>query len=393
VTRKFHPAAAPVLALGLLICITALSAQDAQQRRGFSIAITQPANQEVVFGKTKIAAEVKIDEPSMLDRVEFIVGDETIFVDREPPFECFFDFGEAQRSFVVRAVAHHRENVTVSDAVITRRLKFATIEQVNRVILWVTAADKKGNLVTDLTRDDFEIFENDEQQRVIDFYREERPITMAILIDTSGSMQGKIEEVHAAASAFVDTLRDEDRALIIDFDDKVFLIQDLTSDHLALKEAIESTEPLGATSIYDAIHAAYRKIGTIDGRKVVILLSDGEDSASQFGFDRVLEEARTNNTMIFTIGLGIEGGTPKKNVLKEFSDSTGGRYFFIRKAGQLAGTYERIAEELRSQYYLTYSTTNETWDGHWIRIKVDSKRDGVDIRARKGYFAVRKGGS
>jgi VWFA-related protein len=124
---------------------------------------------------------------------------------------------------------------------------------------------------------------------------------------------------------------------------------------------------------------------------VVILLSDGEDTASQFGFKRVLEEAQTNNTMIFSIGLGIEGGSPRREVLKEFSEVTGGRYFYVKKAGQLSDTYERIAEELRAQFYLTYSTTNENWDGHWIKIKVQSKRPGVKIRARRGYFAVRSG--
>jgi VWFA-related protein len=384
-----------LLALALVagLFASALLAQDPQRRRGFAIEIVQPVTGEIVFGKTKLVAKVTIDNPDLVEKVEFVIGDEVVFVDREPPYECFHDFGEEQRSWIVRAVAHHVEGVTVSDASITRRLKFSTIERVNRVILWVTATDKAGNLITDLQRDDFVILENDDEQKIIDFYHEDRPITMAILIDTSGSMQEKIKEVHSAAGAFVETLREEDRSLIIDFDDKVFLIQDLTPNHAALKEAIESTEPLGATAIYDALHAAYRKIGQIDGRKVVVLLSDGEDTASQFGFNRVLEEARTNNTMIFTIGLGIDGGTPRKNVLKEFSDSTGGRYFYVNKAGELGDTYERIAEELRTQYYLTYSTTNETWDGHWIKIKVQSKRPGVKIRARKGYFAVRKGGA
>jgi len=378
-----------VLAIAAAAFATVLQAQDAQRRRGFSIEITQPVNQEVVFGKTKIAATVKIEDPTLVDRVEFIVGEEVVFVDREPPYECYYDFGEAQRSWIIRAVAYHKEGVSVSDASITRRLRFATIERVDRVILWVTATDEDGNLITDLSRDDFEVFENDRKQNLIDFYREDRPITMAILLDTSGSMQEKIKEVHRAAGAFVETLREEDRSLIIDFDDKVFLIQDLTSDHAALKEAIESTEPLGATAIYDALHASYRKIGQIDGRKVVILLSDGDDTASQFGFDRVLEEAKTNNTMIFSIGLGIEGGSPRRDVLKEFSEVTGGRYFYVKKAGQLGDTYQRIAEELRAQYYLTYSTTNEAWDGHWIGIRVESKRPGVKIRARRGYFAVR----
>jgi Ca-activated chloride channel family protein len=372
------------------IAVVAVFAQDVQRRRGFSITITQPAMQEVVFGKTKIAAAVEIDDPSLVDRVEFVVADEVAFVDREPPYEFFFDFGEAQRSWVVRAIAWHKEGVSVSDVTITRKLAFSNIEEVNRVILWISATDKQGNFITDLEESEFKIFENDKEQRIIDFYAETRSITMAILIDTSGSMQDKIREVHNAAGAFVDTIRDIDNALVIDFDDNVFLIQDLTNDHEALKEAITSTEPLGATSLFDALHAAYRKIGQIDGRKAVILLSDGEDTSSQFGFKRVINEAKTNNTIVYTIGVG--GGSIDKNVLEEFAQNTGGKAFFVKKADDLAEVYQRIADELGKQYYLTYSTDNDNWDGHWIKIRVESERPGVKVRARRGYFAVRKGG-
>jgi Ca-activated chloride channel family protein len=215
---------------------------------------------------------------------------------------------------------------------------------------------------------------------------------MAILIDTSGSMVDKIKEVHDAAGAFVQNLREIDEALVIDFDENVFLIQDLTADVGALQEAIESTEPLGGTALYDAIHAAYRKIGTFKGRKVIVVLSDGEDTLSQFGFERVLREARTNSTMIYSIGLGIEGGAPRRDVLKDFSSSTGGQFYYIKKKGTLGAAYERIAEELGKQYYLTYSTTNEEWNGRWIKMKVESLRKDVKIRARKGYFAVRTPG-
>ena len=378
----------------LWLCIAALAtvavhAQDAQRRRGFSITITQPAMLEVVFGKTKIAAAVEIDDPSLVDRVEFVVADEVAFVDREPPYEFFFNFGEEQRSWVVRAIAWHKEGVSVSDVTITRKLAFSNIEEVNRVILWISATDKKGEFITDLDKDEFKIFENDKEQRIIDFYAETRAITMAIVIDTSGSMRDKIREVHAAAGAFVNTIREIDNALVIDFDDNVFLIQDLTNDHEALKEAITSTEPLGATSLFDALHASYRKIGQIDGRKAVILLSDGEDTSSQFGFKRVLNEAKTNNTIVYTIGVG--GGSIDKNVLEEFAQNTGGKAFFVKKADELSQVYQRIADELGKQYYLTYSTDNEDWDGHWVKIRVESDRPGTKIRARRGYFAVRKG--
>ena len=172
------------------------------------------------------------------------------------------------------------------------------------MILWVSATDKKGNYLTDLRKEQFEVFEDGNTQPILEFFREDRPITLAILLDSSGSMLDKLREVHKAAAAFVDTLRPEDQALIIDFDDKVFLIQDLTSNHELLKDALTSTEAIGGTAIYDVLHAAYRKIGSLPGRKAIVLLSDGEDTASQYGFKRVLEEAKSNNTLIYSIGLG-----------------------------------------------------------------------------------------
>lgn len=379
-----------IILMGLVVALAGGggAAQDSQQRKGFSVTITEPANQQPVFGKVKIAAEVRISDPDLLDRVEFMLGDEVVFVDRESPFEYFHDFGESSQSWIIRVVAHHVEEVSVSDAVITRKIQLGAVAKVNRVILWVSATDKNGNYITDLTKEDFKLLEDNKEQKVLDFYVENREITMAILLDTSSSMQDKIREVHKAAGSFVETLRDIDQALIIDFDESVFLIQDLTSDHDLLRAAVTSTEPLGATSIYDALHAAYRKVGRLDGRKVIILLSDGEDTSSQFGFDRVLEEAKLSNTLIYSIAIGGSFGS-RKNVLKEFAEVTGGRFFFVKKASELGEVYQRIAEELGKQYYLTYSTTNDNWNGRWVKIKVDSSRSGVKIRARRGYFAVR----
>ena len=338
-------------------------AQTPNRRRGFSIEITEPANQSIVFGKTKIVADVKIEQKDLVDRVEFLVGDQVIFVDHEPPYECVHDFGEESKSWIVRAVAYHEDEVTVTDAVITRRIPFTVVERVNRVVLWLSARDKKGNFITELDREDFHVYEDGKEQEILDFYREDRPITLGILLDSSGSMREKLKEVHEAASAFVDTLRDEDQALLIDFDDKVFLVEDLTNDRERLKTAITSTEAIGGTAIYDVLHATYRKIGQIEGRKAIVLLSDGEDTASQFGFKRILEEAKSNSALIYSIGLGGGGQGPRKSVLKDFSDFTGGRPFFVKKADELGKVYQRIAEELRAQFYIAYSTNNEEWDG------------------------------
>jgi VWFA-related protein len=378
-----------VAGAGLLALGAAASAQPAPARRGFAVQIEEPADQSIVFGKSPIIATVEIADAALVDRVEFYVGDELVFVDREPPWECSYDFGEESKAWVIRADAWHRENVSVSDSVTTRRIPFIAIERVNRVLLWVSARDRDGRFVTELRQDQLSLFEEGRAQPILEFTREERPITMAILLDSSGSMKEQLEEVHHAASSFVDTLREGDQALVIDFDDKVFLVQDLTFDRAALKAAIQSTEAIGGTAIYDALHAAYRKIGKLTGRKAIVLLSDGDDTASQFGFQRAIEEAKSNNTIIYSIGLGDGGGGAHRGPLKEFAEVTGGRAFFIKKASDLETVYRLIAEELRAQYYVAYATTNETWDGRWIPLRMETTQPGLELNHRSGFFAVR----
>ena len=271
--------------------------------------------------------------------------------------------------------------------VVTRKLTISAFEEVNRVLLWVTVTDKQDRLVADLKQEDFKVFEDGAPQLIRDFTLEDRPITMAIILDSSGSMRDQLKDVHEAAASFVETLRPVDRAMVIDFDDKVFLLQDLTSDQAQLKESVNSTEALGSTALYDALHAAFRRFQGIDGRKAIVLLSDGDDSSSQFGYDRVVEEAKAGSILIYAIGLG----DVRKSVLREFSETTGGRAYFVSKASELKETYQRIADELRRQYYLVYSTTNKVWDGRFIKLEVKGGHPDWTVRARKGYFAVRGG--
>ena len=375
------------MALLVLAVAAQATAQDAEKRRGFSIQIVAPAADDFVVGRTTIRAEVKAEVASDVDRVEFLVKDKVIFVDREAPYECVHDFGDESKAWVIRAVLYHREGFSVSDVIVTRKITIESFEEVNRVILWVTVTDRSDKLVGDLTKESFTVFEEGVPQTIRDFLLEDRPITMAIVLDSSGSMRDAMPEVHQAAAGFVETLRPQDRALVIDFDDKVFLLQELTSDHALLKEAVTSTEALGSTALYDALHAAFRKLRGIEGRKAIVLLSDGDDSSSQFAYARILEEAKAQSILLYAIGLG----DVRKSVLKEFSETTGGRAFFVGKASELAEVYRKIAEELRRQYYLSSATTNTKWDGRFIKLEVKSKNPDWSVRSRRGYFAVRAG--
>jgi len=366
---------------------------EVKSRKGFSIRFTNPLTNDFRYGKSDIEVEVKSNDPGAVEKVEFFVDDKLIFIDTEAPYRCVFNFGTEPRSWILRAVAHHREGVTVSDQVILKKVILNYAVQVNRVILYATAMAAGKNYVLDLARNDLLLEEDGVRQEIVDFYREERPVTLAVISDSSGSMQAAMKTVHAAASRFLDALGPEDKALVIDFDDKVYLLQDVTTNRDDLRLALTSTSALGGTALYDALYASYRKLKGIDGRKAIILLSDGDDTSSKFSFRRVLDEAKINDYIIYTIGLGTSFlDVDLRRILKSLAEETGGRAYFPDKVDELEGVYQEIAAELKSQYYITYEPSATTWDGRWRKIRLTVPKKNVEIRTRSGYYAVRKSG-
>jgi VWFA-related protein len=363
---------------------------EVRRRKGFAIRITNPQRNDFRFGRAEIEAEVTAADPELVNKVEFFVEDRLVFIDTEAPYQCIYDFGTEPRSWVIRSVAYHREGVTVSDTVILKRVILNYAVSVNRVILYATARARSGRgkrFVLDLKKEDLVLEEEDVPQEIIDFYVEKRPVTLALILDSSGSMQSALGTVHAAASRFVSSLGDEDRALVIDFDEKVYLLQDLTADKKHLTQAITSTQALGGTALY----ASYRKLRGIDGRKAIILLTDGDDTASKFSFKRILDEAKISDLIIYPIGLGTSVlDIDLRRVLKTLAEETGGRAYFPDKVEELQGVYEEISLELKSQYYVTYEPRSIVWDGRWRKIKLTAPGRGVEIRTRRGYYAVRR---
>ncbi|HXU13190.1 MAG TPA: VWA domain-containing protein [Candidatus Binatia bacterium] len=363
-------------------------------RKGFAIQITNPANNDFRFGRSEIDAQVTAADPALIEKVEFFVEDRLVFIDTEPPYKCFFDFGTDPHSWVIRAVAYHREGVTVSDTVILKKVVLNYTVEVNRVILFASAHEKGGDHhpAVNLKKEDLVLEEDGVRQKLIDFYIEKRPMTLAMILDSSGSMQPAMDKVHVAAGRFVDNLGGDDRALVIDFDEKVYLLQDLTSDKDLLRKAITSTNALGGTALYDALYASFRRLRGIDGRKAIILLTDGDDTSSKFSFKRILDEAKVSDMIIYPVGMGTTFlDVDLRRILKTLSEETGGRAYFPSKVEELQDVYQEIADELKSQYYITYEPTNTVWDGRWRKIRLDGApgRD-LDIRTRSGYYAVKK---
>lgn len=357
-------------------------------RRGFTVSLVEPADGSIAFGPTRLLAEVKLDDPSRVLEVTFWVGEELVFVDKEAPYQTVYDFGSEARSVVVRAVARHVAGFTVEDAVVTRQLRLTYVVEVRRVKLSLTVTDRKGTPVLGLGPDDFQVYENRTAQTILDFNTETRPLRIALVVDTSGSMRGRLTEVQSAAAAFLDVLRPEDRAMVIDFDDQVMLLQPLTDSRSDLRDALMSTFARGGTAMYDAVHATLRRLSPERERKAIVLLSDGGDTASVLDRERAVEAARTSDILIYTIGVG---GGSDRSALKALSGETGGRSFFVNRADELGPVYEKVAEELRNQYIVTYSSSNTDYDGKWRRVEVRYTGPGdLTVRTRKGYYAVRR---
>ena len=270
---------------------------------------------------------------------------------------------------------------------------------VSRVNMLFTVSDKKGRFITDLTRDDFEVFESKKSQSIIEFAAEsDLPLRLAILIDTSNSIRERFRFQQEAATAFIDgTVRPrEDKALVVSFDTAAELVTDLTDDIPVLEKAIQGLRPGGGTSMYDAIFFACRDKLMQDQplykfRRAMVILSDGEDNQSRYTRDQALEMAQKADVTIYTISTNITRiETDGDKVLRYFAAETGGQVFFPFKASDLNQSFENISNELRHQYNVFYRPEPLKTDGlyHPVDIRVKGRKDLI-VRARKGYYAPR----
>jgi len=270
---------------------------------------------------------------------------------------------------------------------------------VDLVSLNVTVLESGANrYATDLDVGDFQVFEDGTKQDVTYFTRAHLPIALALLIDTSASMEARLQTAQDAAIGFAKRLRPQDLAEVIDFDSRVVILQPFTNDQNALEQAIRRTSAGGSTSAYNAVYIALKNLKKVLAtsvdeirRQAIVLLSDGEDTSSLLPFEEVLDLAKRSETAIYAIGLrsgdGGKGFKEAEYVLKQLAHETGGRAFFPNQIGELAGIYNQISDELSSQYSVGYTSKNMRRDGAWRRIVVRVNRPNLIARTKQGYFA------
>jgi VWFA-related protein len=281
---------------------------------------------------------------------------------------------------------------------------FTLSVDVELVQLPISILDKEGRPVNGLAQEHFQVFEDKTLQQISLFKHEDVPLSVGLVIDNSGSMRNKRERVNSAALSFVRESNPEDQTFIVNFDDTAYLEQDFTGSIGDLMDALDNLDTRGETALYDAVFLSVDHVkGGNKDKKALLLISDGEDNTSKYGFNKALEQLRESKVTLYAIGLLEEndqrGGLFKKSpskkareALQQFAEATGGQAYFPKSLDEVEDLCKRIAHDLRNHYTIGYSPTNRKLDGSWreVEVKVNPPKSvpsKISVRTKPGYYA------
>lgn len=272
-----------------------------------------------------------------------------------------------------------------------------TFRSGSRVVAsYVTVVDANNRLVTDLSKEDFEVLDNGKPQEITIFDNEVRPFTAVVMLDTSVSMTDRLKDLYAGAEQFLLRLLPQDKAAVGAFNDKIEYASGFSSNKNSLVSSLKHLDFGNQTRLYDAVHSSLDELEKVEGRKVVLLFTDGADFGSHLSSGRALERARENEVMIYGIGLETEFFNGQSvvrskpdSILNRFANETGGGFFDLKKDADLNSSFTRIAQELRSQYLLGFNPA--ALDGKVHKLDVRVKRPTLKSRSRRSYVASAEG--
>jgi Ca-activated chloride channel homolog len=271
---------------------------------------------------------------------------------------------------------------------------FVFKKEVDEVTLHATVVDDHFRPITSLTKDDFNVFEDGKAQKITSFRNEDIPVALGIVIDNSGSMRDKRPQVNAAALNLVRSSNPQDQVFVVNFNEEYFLDQDYTGSVPKLKDALERIESRGGTALYDAVVASsdhLKKSGALE-KKVLLVVTDGEDNASRESLEQALRRLEEKNgPTVYTIGLlGDERGKRARRALREMAEDTGGVAFFPKDLDEVQAITTQIAHDIRNQYTIQYKPSTPQSVGGYRTVKVEAQAKGykkLQVRTRSGYYA------
>ena len=265
------------------------------------------------------------------------------------------------------------------------------------VVCHTTVIDKAGHLVTNLPQSAFTVYENKIRQEIRRFKREDVPVSLGLVIDNSGSMRNKLTQVKTAAVALVKESNPADEVFVVNFNDSAYLDnpreKPFTNDVGELEAALAKIDTRGGTAMRDAIQMSIDHLkGAHRDKKVLVVITDGNDNASTVGMDTILRNAHKSDVLLYGVGLLTEeehreAGRARK-ALNDLAEATGGKTFFPKDVAEVDSIARQVAHDIRNQYVIEYSPSNSAMDGTFRAIRITAKAPGTTVRTRSGYYAT-----
>jgi len=362
-----------------------------QPRGSFRVRIVEPKRGgDRVSGPVSTRAEVVVPEERRVERVEFRLNDELVETLEKPPWQTVVEVDGSLEMSYVAATAFLDDGSRSEDVRFLNAPQYLEQVDVNLVELYTAVTDRNGRLEPNLTESDFEVFEDGRRQKLVKFELVRNlPLTVGITIDTSGSMVQSISEAKRAAIDFLQNVIERgDKTFAVAFSNRATLLMPPTDDVGAVEDVLEGLQAVGWTALHDAVVTSLYYFRGVRGQRALILLSDGDDTASSIGFHEAVEFSRRSGVAIYAIGLEVgKLNLSVRNKLKSLAEETGGQSFFISKAEELRDVYDQIETELRSRYLLAYNSDAEsTEEGRFREVEVKVKKRGLEARTIRGYY-------
>ncbi|MEO8274582.1 MAG: VWA domain-containing protein [Thermoanaerobaculia bacterium] len=353
------------------------------------VRLLQPPRGKRVVGASVARAAIVVPEGKRIESVEFRLNDTVIATLTQPPWETPFVAPSTNDPVYLTVAATYVDGTRVEDFRVLSGDAFLEQVDVDLVEIFATVYDKTGRLAENLTEGDFEILDRGKKQTIAKFELvKDLPLSVGLVLDTSGSMRESIGEAKRAASEFLSAVvRPTDRCFAVGFADRPQLLMPLTPDVQAVQIAFRDLPAVGNTALHDAMVFALYQLRGIRGRKAIVLLSDGDDTSSLVSYDDALEFSRRSGAAIYTIGLNVGGAQLSiRGKLEKLASETGGRSFFVSKAEELSSVYSEISRELRSQYLLAFAPNPPGKEGVFSTVEVKAQGGKLKTRAPRGYY-------
>jgi Ca-activated chloride channel family protein len=351
----------------------------------FRVRLVEPRQGRTYETSVPVRAQIEIPDGESIERVEVYLDDARVATLYQPPWEQAVVLPQGAPLAYVRAVVFLADGSSTEDLVFVNAPEYLERIDVDFVELYTSVLDRKGRPVQGLEAKDFTVSEDGVRQEIARFERvTDLPIHAAVVLDVSASMESSLGQATEAALGFLqEAVRPKDRAALITFNDRPFLAVKFTKDVDALAGGLAGLKAERGTALYDTIIFSLFYFNGVKGQRAIVLLSDGKDEGSRFGYDDALESARRAGVAIYPIGLGED---LEKRKLEKLAEETGGRAFFLRDVSELAGIYAAIQEELRSKYLIAYQSTNTSGGEQFRAVELKVSRPGAEAKTMRGYY-------